>query len=356
MSARPTIVIGSAGRRLYLIDWFREAFSGLGIEGRVVVTENDPTSAAASYGDLARTLPRYEDPAYGPALLDLVDELRPSLFLSVNDFELMHLHVSTDLGEQLREKGVMVPGVGRAWQLGCADKHRMAGLLEGIGVPTPATVLGDDHEGLEALLAGADEFVVKHRLGSGSSGLALVQGSGVEAAVAAAGATAPSADGMGADGTGAGGTGVGGGGVVVQRRLAGVEHGVDIVGDLRDPGSLLAVLARQKVRMRAGETDKAVTVDPAPFVDSAQRIAGAARLTGLVDVDMFLDEEGGSSVIDINPRFGGGYPFVHLAGADVPRYYLASALGLQIDESWGRYAPGIVSAKHESVRVTGRPV
>ena len=47
---------------------------------------------------------------------------------------------------------------------------------------------------------------------------------------------------------------------------------------------------------------------------------------------------------------------MHLAGAEVPRYYLASALGLQIDESWGRYAPGIVSAKHESVRVTGRPV
>lgn len=344
MSTDPTMVIGSAGRRLYLIDWFREAFAGLGVRGRVVVTENDPSSAAASYGDVARSLPRYADPAYGPALLELVDELRPSLFLSVNDYELMHLHVATDLAQQLRSRGVMVPGVDRAWQLGCADKLRMAQLLEEIGVPTPATVTGDDRAGIEALAAGADEFVVKHRLGSASSGLALVTSGGVEAAVAAAVASAPSVDGEEPTGRD----------VVVQPRLPGLEHGVDIVGDLGEAGTLRAVLARRKVRMRAGETDKAITVDPAPFVANAERIARAAHLTGLVDVDMFLDGQGAPSVIDINPRFGGGYPFVHLAGADVPRFYLSRALGLEIDEQWREYAPGIVSAKHESVRVTAR--
>lgn len=344
MSTEPTMVIGSAGRRLYLIDWFREAFTGLGLDGRVVVTENDPSSAAASFGDVARSLPRYEDPAYGPALLELVDELRPSLFLSVNDYELMHLHVATDLAEQLRARGVLVPGVDRAWQLGCADKLRMAELLEEIGVPTPATVTGDDLSGIDALAARTDQFVVKHRLGSASSGLALVPTSGVEAAVAAAVATAPSAGGEGPTGQD----------VVVQPRLPGIEHGVDIVGDLHEAGTLRAVLARRKVRMRAGETDKAVTVDQTPFVANAERIARAAHLTGLVDVDMFLDRQGEASVIDINPRFGGGYPFAHLAGADVPRYYLSRAFGLEIDENWREYDTGVVSAKHESVRVTAR--
>ena len=38
MDSDPTMIIGSAGRRLYLIDWFREAFADLGLEGRVVVT------------------------------------------------------------------------------------------------------------------------------------------------------------------------------------------------------------------------------------------------------------------------------------------------------------------------------
>ena len=343
MSAAPTVVIGSAGRRLYLVDWFREAFADLGLDGRVVVTENDPTSAAASYGDIGRTLPRYVDPAYGPALLELVDELRPAVFLSVNDYELMHLHVATDLAEAMRERGILVPGVDRAWQLGCADKLRMAQLLEGIGVPTPRTVTGDDEAGIAEIAAASERLVVKHRLGSGSSGLALVAADGVRAAIDAAIDSAPAP----ADGSAPGGQDV-----VVQPCLPGVEHGVDIVGDLREPGELRAVLARRKVRMRAGETDKAASVDPAPFVANAEKIARAAQLTGLIDTDMFLAEGGEPSVIDINPRFGGGYPFVHLAGADVPRYYLARALGLEIDEDWREYAPGVISAKHESVRVT----
>ena len=343
MSAAPTVVIGSAGRRLYLVDWFREAFADLGLDGRVVVTENDPTSAAASYGDIGRTLPRYVDPAYGPALLELVDELRPAVFLSVNDYELMHLHVATDLAEAMRERGILVPGVDRAWQLGCADKLRMAQLLEGIGVPTPRTVTGDDEAGIAEIAAASERLVVKHRLGSGSSGLALVAADGVRAAIDAAIDSAPAP----ADGSTPSGQDV-----VVQPCLPGLEHGVDIVGDLREPGELRAVLARRKVRMRAGETDKAASVDPAPFVANAEKIARAAQLTGLIDTDMFLAEGGEPSVIDINPRFGGGYPFVHLAGADVPRYYLARALGLEIDEDWREYAPGVISAKHESVRVT----
>ncbi|WP_114853293.1 ATP-grasp domain-containing protein [Brachybacterium sp. YJGR34] len=344
MTDAATIVIGSAGRRLYLVDWFRDALAALGLEGRIVVTENDPTSAAASYGDLARAMPRYGDPAYGEALIALVEELRPCLFLTVNDYELTHLHVETDLAEQLRARGVLVPGVSRAWQHGCADKLRMARLLDSLGVPTPATVLGDDAEGIAALAGCAEELVVKHRLGSGSSGLAIVA---PEAAVAAVAAAAESAPGRRSGAPTRRD-------VVVQPRLPGIEHGVDIVGDLVRPGRLSAVLARRKVRMRAGETDQAVTVDASPFRHSAQLIADAAELTGLIDVDMFLDEHGEASVLDINPRFGGGYPFAHLAGADVPRFYVARALGIEIAEDWGDYATGVTAAKYESVRVTAR--
>lgn len=344
MTDAPTVMIGSAGRRLYLIDWFREAFAALGLDGRIVVTENDPTSSAASYGDIARQLPRYGDPAYGDALLGVVEELRPRLFLSVNDYELMHLHVHSDLAEQLRRRGVLVPGVSRAWQLGSADKLRTARMLEEIGVRTPVTLEGGDREGIAALADQVEDVVVKHRFGSGSSGLAIVPASAAASAVAAAVRSAPLM----------GRSVVSEDDVVVQPRLPGLEHGVDIVGDLRAPGAARAVMARRKLRMRAGETDKAVTVDPDPFRCHAERIARAAGLTGLIDVDMFLDEAGEASVIDINPRFGGGYPFVHLAGADVPRYYLAEAFGIQTDDAWCTYEPGVISAKYESVRATGR--
>ncbi|PCC17948.1 MULTISPECIES: ATP-grasp domain-containing protein [Brevibacterium] len=339
-----TVVIGSAGRRLYLIDWFRQAFDTLEIDGRVVVTENDKTSSSATYGDIGRIMPKYSDPAYETALLDLIADLEPQLFISVNDYELLHLHVNTDLADRMRQSGVLVPGVSAEWQRGCVDKLQTAQMLTDIGVPTAPTVSGGDRDGLSALASNSDDVVVKHRFGSGSSGLAIVSADRAEEAVAeslltapARSDTEPTAD-----------------DVVVQPKLSGVEHGVDIVGALRAPRNLAAVLARRKLRMRAGETDKAVTVDPAPFVANSALIAEAAGLTGLIDVDMFLDEEGRSTVIDINPRFGGGYPFVHLAGADVPLYYLARAMGRDIGQQWCLYETGVVSAKYESVRVTAR--
>ncbi|MGO2034842.1 MAG: ATP-grasp domain-containing protein [Brevibacterium sp.] len=345
MTAKPeAIIISSAGRRLYLIDWFQEAFEALGIDGRVIIAENDPTSSSASYGDVGRCLPKYDDPDYGPELMSLVAEFDAKLFVSANDYELMHVHVNSGLANSLRESGVLVPGVSAAWQAGCADKLQMAKMLAAIEVPTPATVSGADDQGIDGLSAQADELVVKHRFGSGSSGLRLVSADQVRQAVTEAALSAPSAGGH--PGTRDD--------VVVQPKLPGTEYGVDIIGNLTDGGILSGVLARRKVRMRAGETDKAATVDPAPFARISELIAGASDLTGLIDVDVFVDDFGEASVIDINPRFGGGYPFVHLAGADVPLYYLARAFGIDIGEEWCRYGFGVVSAKYESIRTTGQ--
>ena len=345
MTAKPeTIIISSAGRRLYLIDWFREAFAALDIEGRVVVAENDPTSSSASYGDVGRSLPKYDDPDYGRELMSLVAEFDAKILISANDYELIHVHVNSGLANSLRETGVLVPGVSAAWQAGCADKLQMAQLLAAIEVPTPATVSGADDQGIDELSARADEFVVKHRFGSGSSGLRVVSADQVRQAVTEAALSAPAAGGH--PGTRDD--------VVVQSKLPGAEYGVDIIGSLTDGGMLSGVLARRKVRMRAGETDKAVTVDAAPFARISELIAGASDLTGLIDVDVFVDDFGEASVIDINPRFGGGYPFVHLAGADVPLYYLSQAFDIEVDECWNKYELGVVSAKYESIRVTGQ--
>lgn len=345
MTAKPeTIIISSAGRRLYLIDWFREAFEALDIEGRVVVAENDPTSSSASYGDVGRSLPKYDDPDYGRELMSLVAEFDAKILISANDYELIHVHVNSGLANSLRETGVLVPGVSAAWQAGCADKLQMAKMLASIEVPTPATVSGADDQGIDELSARADEFVVKHRFGSGSSGLRVVSADQVRQAVTEAALSAPAAGGH--PGTRDD--------VVVQPKLPGAEYGVDIIGSLTDGGMLSGVLARRKVRMRAGETDKAVTVDAAPFARISELIAGASDLTGLIDVDVFVDDFGEASVIDINPRFGGGYPFVHLAGADVPLYYLSQAFDIEVDECWNKYELGVVSAKYESIRVTGQ--
>ncbi|PFG39101.1 carbamoyl-phosphate synthase large subunit [Georgenia soli] len=342
---RVTVVIGSAGRRLYLIEWFRDALARLDVDGEVVATEHDPTSASFGFADRGVVMPAYSDAAYAPAMLDLFERARPALFVSVNDYELQLL--SEGLADRLRATGCAVAGLSRAAQEQASDKYLMARLLGRAGVAVPRTELGSRWEALVAEDGAAGtQYVVKHRFGSGSSGLRLTDREGLAAAVDEASGSATDIHGRPAlrarDA------------VVVQRRLMGQEFGVDGVFGLgRETGVLRGTLARRKMRMRSGETDKAVTVDPAPFAPVVARLGAALRPAGPVDLDLIRDRDGVLRVIDVNPRFGGGYPFMHVAGADAPTYLLAAALGRRADPALLRYQPGVVGAKYESIRRTG---
>ena len=50
-------------------------------------------------------------------------------------------------------------------------------------------------------------------------------------------------------------------------------------------------------------------------------------------------------MLELNPRFGGGYPFSHVAGANLPAALIAWATGKPVDPSWLRVAPNIMSSK-----------
>jgi carbamoyl-phosphate synthase large subunit len=335
-----TIVLGSAGRRLYLIDWFRQAFERLNVHGRVVVAENDPTSAAFSAGDAGWQLPRYDDPEYETELLRLVDTLRPLAYISLNDYELMRM--ASGLAEKLRARGVVVPGVSPEWMSIVADKHAMSTRLQQLQISTPQTLLGNQRERFHELFEGANDVIIKHRFGSASSGLLTASLSELDEAIHASAETAPlfsETEPLSA--------------VVVQRRVTGPEYGVDVVASLTNPGDFCGVLARDKERMRAGETDKATTVNADEFAQLGRTLARDAQLRGLMDMDLMREPDGSWSVIDINPRFGGGYPFVHLAGADIPSLYLRQLLNLTADSGLIEYRSGITSAKFEGIRISG---
>jgi carbamoyl-phosphate synthase large subunit len=52
-------------------------------------------------------------------------------------------------------------------------------------------------------------------------------------------------------------------------------------------------------------------------------------------------------VIEINPRFGGGYPLSHAAGADFPRWLLEEALGLPSSAAAGAWRDGLVMLRYD---------
>ena len=98
---------------------------------------------------------------------------------------------------------------------------------------------------------------------------------------------------------------------IYQKFYNAQEYGVDILNDLN--GNFLHFTVKKKIAMRAGDTDRAIVVNPKRFKNLAKKISKNLRHVGNLDVDFLLLKKK-IYVLDINPRFGGGYPFTHEYG------------------------------------------
>lgn len=324
------ILIGSAGRRVYLVEWFGQALHRVTTAGEVHITDHNPMAATTAFADESHVVPPYGDPDYGRAMVELVDRIRPDLYFSLNDHELAVM--AGPLADRLRQAGTLVLSLSRASQLVVTDKFAMASVLAGCGIRTPPTVLADNAAGLRHLAATSSRLVVKRRFGSGSVGLHVVEAAQVDLVL----------PGLGRHGSPRASE------WIVQPEIDGCHYGLDIVTGLRGGASPAAVLAREKVAMRSGEANVATTVDAAPFHPLARALTALLEPQGLIDIDV-VDADGHLFVLDINPRFGGGYPFNHHAGADVPAFYVADLYGMAPPVGWSEYEIGRTVAKYDSL-------
>jgi len=261
----------------------------------------------------------------------MAGELEPDLFISLNDYELSLL--SEGLAQELRNLGTVVPILEAYTHSAVADKYEMARKLHEHGISTPKTALVSDIASAQRIILESENVIVKDRYGSGSSGLRSMTQQQAERWLES--------------------VQVGGNedldleNLILQPRQEGVEYGLDIVTPLTG-GLPEALFARKKLAMRHGETSSAVTVSPERFAATATSLATVLGTKGIVDIDIYADDDE-MSVIDINPRFGGGYPFVHLAGADVPSFFVRSLSNIELKQGWNEYVSGMRVAKHEGI-------
>jgi carbamoyl-phosphate synthase large subunit len=139
--------------------------------------------------------------------------------------------------------------------------------------------------------------------------------------------------------------------VLIQEQLLGEEYGMDVVNDLN--GNYVCTFVRRKIRMRAGKTDQAVSVRDDRLETIGQIIGEKLGHIGLLDCDAFITKDG-CYLIDMNPRIGGGYPFAHIAGANIPAALIAWASGQPPDPAWFNIEPNVAASRFEGLQVTNR--
>lgn len=137
--------------------------------------------------------------------------------------------------------------------------------------------------------------------------------------------------------------------LMIQEYLNGQEIGADVYIDLIS-GEVVSIFTKKKIKMRAGETDKAVSFkDPALF-ELIEKFVMEAGYRGQIDIDIF-DIEGKYYISEVNPRFGGGYPHAYEAGCDHMKMILNNLCGLKNKKTIGAYREGIYMMKYNEIKI-----
>lgn len=136
---------------------------------------------------------------------------------------------------------------------------------------------------------------------------------------------------------------------IAQEYIEGEEYNAQVFNNER--GEPVSTYIMKKLRMRAGEVDKAVSVFDDDLIDWIIEIAEKSDVYGPMDIDFIVDGDV-PYLIDINPRFGGGYPMAHELGAKFPELIIDLLNGKRLKPDFKVYNSNVVMMKqHEIVYV-----
>lgn len=310
------ILLTSAGKRSYLVDYFKQELQGL---GKVFVTNS--TSAATSFqeADEAFVSPLIYDPQYIPFLLRLVEEHEIKIVIPLFDID---LPVLARHKEEFLQRGARVIVSEESVTHICNDKWETYQYLCKMGLLSPQTFLSVE-DVTTAVRQGELSYpvMVKPRWGMGSIGVyeadneqeLIVLHKKVENKIHSTYLKYEAAQSSQM--------------VIIQEKICGQEYGLDIINDLE--GQYRNTSIKLKYNMQCGETDSAITVDHTGLSKLGEKIGTSLKHIGNLDVDV-IETEKGDYVIDMNARFGGGYPFSHLAGVNLPRAIILWCKGEEV--------------------------
>lgn len=325
------LLLTSAGRRGYLVQYFKQA---LGDTGKVYAS-NSTVCPAFYYADEYVVSPLIHDSAYIPFLLDYCYQKDINLVVPIFDVDLPVLAANK---EKFEKYGIVCAVSNHDVIDVCNDKYNTFHFCEKQGLAAPQTFLYDSE-----CLAVIEKFqlsyplIVKPRWGMGSLSVFEAENETelllfVEKAkqqISKSYLKHEAAKALESC-------------IIIQEKLDGLEFHLDVINDF--DGNYQTTIAKQKLGMRSGETDCAKIVDFPELDRIGEKLSSSLRHCGNLDVDIIYNV-GKPHILELNGRIGGGYPFSHMAGADLPRAYINWAMGKPVNSKLFSVVAGIIAQK-----------
>lgn len=286
MVMQHNILITSAGKRVALTQYFKETLHRFFPDAKVYTTDMNPQMAPAAYvSDGCLKVPRVTDKSYPKLLLEICKTLHIGMVIATIDTELLLL---ADLKDKFLEHDIHVMVSDRSFVEMCRDKRNTGAFFEKHGIRVPREI--DKHHPIFPMFA-------KPYDGSLSTNLHYIKN---------AGELTPE--------------------ILDDPKLLFMEYidknvfkeyTVDMY--FGKDHRVKCIVPRERIEIRAGEINKGRTAknEILPFLK--EKLGYVEGCVGCICAQLFFNPETHEIIgIEINPRFGGGYPLSYMVGGNYP--------------------------------------
>ena len=315
------ILILSAGTRNKIVQYFKET---VGKDGKVIATDCSNLAPAVYDADAFHLVPRITAPGYLDVILDICKKEKIDGVFSLIDPELSLLAKEKERFLAIGTTPVISP-----YELveTCFDKYRMFQMLCEMGIPTGKCYM-DKEEFYQAEGEGKITYPVFVKPVRGSASLNINQVTSKQEIET----LFERYDDL-----------------MIQEFMHGQEYGADVYIDMLS-GKCTSIFLKKKIRMRAGETDKSVSVKNPALFAMIQNFVEKCGFCGMIDIDLF-EQNGTFYLSEVNPRFGGGYPHAYTCGVNMPAQMIRNLQGEESPVTIGEYREGICMMKYNEIAI-----
>ena len=330
------ILITSAGRRTYLVKYFKDYLKG---NGEVHVANSSALSPTFEVADKYVVTPLIYDDSYIPFLLKYCKNNNISAIISLFDIDLPVLAKHRNEFENIRTKLIISD---YDFVNICNDKWESFNYLKENNLPVPKTYI-DLENAIEDIKNNNLHYplIIKPRWGCGSLSIFRVNNEEElrvlykKCREEILNSYLKYEANKNIDKS-----------VLIQEIIDGEEYGMDVINDLN--GNYMNTIIRKKVGMRSGETDCAEIMNIPELKRIGESLSKLSKHIANLDVDV-LGKDGMYYVLELNARFGGGYPFSHLSGVNLPGAIIEWLDGKEAPKSFFEEKTGVIGQKDISI-------
>lgn len=321
MSSGINILILSCGTRNKIVQYFKKELEG---KGKVIATDCSSLAPALYEADKYFVVPRIDTDGYLEYILSICIENKIKAVFSLIDPEISLIAKNK---ENFLEIGCLpiIPDYETVEM--CFDKYKMYQFLEANNFKTAKSYV-DKEEFYKDLGNGTVKFPVFVKPYDGSASLNINKVTSREEIEN----LFRRHDNL-----------------MIQEYMNGTEYGVDVYIDMISDETI-EIFIKEKLKMRAGETDKSISIKDEKLFLLIEKFVEKAELKGIIDIDVFkINNE--YYISEVNPRFGGGYPHAHECGMNVPKMMLNNIQTKRNMKEIGKYPEEVQMLKYNEVKI-----